>query len=217
MLLFGLGAIFLLPKQPERPAPGVSSALPEYLGSWYGESALVTDKEKQVLGAETKFDRRVYSDGRGNSVFVSIVMAGQDMNTSIHRPERCLPAQGYTIIDSNTQQIELSPHPLTVTRLNTVRPISSSGSPPAMERTLNYYWFIGCSETTASHTVRNFIDIRDRLIKGYNQPWAYVTVSCTITKGRVMFGLSEKETDALLHEFLKKLVPAIEKPSVVNS
>lgn len=217
ILLLGLSSMFLLPKQPKRPAPGVAAALPEYLGFWYGEPTAVSDKERQVLGAETQFDRRVYSDGRGNKIFVSIVFAGQDMNTSIHRPERCLPAQGYTLLDSSARQIDLSPHPLTITRLKTQRPLSLPGDAPRTETTLNYYWFIGCSETTPSHTARNLIDIRDRLFKGYNQPWAYVTVTCSITKGNVLFGLSEEETDGLLRDFLKKLVPAIESPAVVNS
>ena len=36
----------------------------------------------------------------GDQVLVSIVLSGHDLDNSIHRPERCLPAQGWTIVDS---------------------------------------------------------------------------------------------------------------------
>lgn len=218
VVLLGFGSVFLLPTAPHRPEPGVSMELPEFYGDWYGRDAEVTQKERDTLGAETRFARKVYTNSKGDMVYVSIVLAGSDMNNSIHRPERCLPAQGYTMLDSHRLKVPLaSGDALTVTRLHNRRPMQVAGrSEPIDEESLHYYWFISSRETTADHIERNFMDVRDRLLHGYNQPWAYVTVVSRISGKLQRFGKNEAETDAMLQRFIKDLVPIIEKPTVKN-
>jgi hypothetical protein len=79
---------------------------------------------------------------------------------------------------------------------------------------LNYYWFAGHSEVTASHFKRTWIDIRDRVLKGRNQQWAYVMIGSTITKDFKVFGTDEKQTDDLIRAVISSLVPQIEKRPV---
>ena len=47
---------------------------------------------------------------------------------------------------------------------------------------IDYYWFIGHDAQTPSHLQRPCVDIRDRVLKGENQQWAYVSVISTIRK-----------------------------------
>jgi len=218
VLLAGLGSVFALPKHLEQPEAGVTLQLPNYLGQWYGTDLEASQRERDVLGPETTFARKRYEDGFGTILDVSIVLSGEDMNTSIHRPERCLPAQGMTVADSRSKVVRFHDHNLTVTRLITTgdRP-SPNGGKPLIDHSLHYYWFIGSTETTASHTMREFIDIRDRILKGTVQRWAYITIRASITKDVEKFGRSEAEVDKLLTDFIKRLVPKIEKPSVVNT
>jgi hypothetical protein len=61
---------------------------------------------------------------------------------------------------------------------------------------------------------RTIIDIKDRVLRGYNQRWAYITVAGTITKDLKRFGRSEEETDALIREFIKQLAPTIHRETV---
>jgi len=221
-LLLGLSAVFLLPASPKRPEPGVIMALPEYIGPWYGRDAAVTQKEYDALGTETRFARKLYTNGQGDSVYVSIVLGGQDMSTSIHRPERCLPAQGYTVTDSRPLKVELQTQPLTVTRLHNLRPLYADNGKPLVSRdgkslnefSLVYYWFVGSTDTTNNHNTRYYMDSRDRLLKGYNQPWAYVTVMSRIGEHLEPFGHTEAQTDAILQTFVQNLAPLIQKPSV---
>jgi hypothetical protein len=49
------------------------------------------------------------------------------------------------------------------------------------------------------------------VLKGQNQQWAYVTVTSTITKDFKIFGRDEKQTDELIQNLIKDLVPQIEK------
>jgi len=216
IVLLGLSSVFILPTAPQRPEPGVNMALQDFIGEWYGQDAKVTQKERETLGPDTQFARKVYTNAKGDAIFVSIVLAGNDMNTSIHRPERCLPAQGYTMIDSRAVKVDLPKGPLTVTRLHNRRPLDVEGHPGLTEYSLNYYWFVGSTETTPSHFERNFMDIRDRLLRGYTQPWAYVTVVSRISEKLQRYGKNEAQTDAMLDSFMKELIPTLQKPEVKN-
>ena len=99
VLLGGLSSIFLLPRQLGFQPVGIELELPKMVGGWYGRDVTVSEKERIVLGEGTEFARKSYRNGRGYEIVASIVLSGQDMNTSIHRPERCLPSQGFTVID----------------------------------------------------------------------------------------------------------------------
>ena len=217
VLLLGLSAVFLLPSVPNEQPAGIEEELPQMVGEWYGKDVDVTEGERSTLGYETKFSRKIYTNGRGDELFVSIVLANRDMNTSIHRPERCLPAQGWTIVDSRKTEIPL-PSPtgavLAATRLHNMRPVRANNGQTLNLFNLNYYWFVGYTGLTPSHTERNLIDIKDRLLRGYTQRWAYVTVAGTITSSFNKFGRDEKQTDELIRDFMKQLVPLLHKPSV---
>jgi hypothetical protein len=48
-------------------------------------------------------------------------------------------------------------------------------------------------------------------LKGRNQQWAYITVGSNITKDFRVFGRDEKQTDELIQNLIKDLVPQIER------
>ena len=51
--------------------------------------------------------------------------------------------------------------------------------------------------------------MKDRLLHGYNQRWAYVTVASTVTKGLQPFGKNEEQTDAMLKDVIAEIYPLI--------
>jgi EpsI family protein len=211
LLGIGLGGIYLVPRQTKLQPCRVKMELPTFLGSWSGKDAAVTVAEHSMLASDTQFCRKVYSDGLGDSVLVSIVLSGHDLDNSIHRPERCLPAQGWNIQDSSSLFVPIPQAPgggVPVTRLHDVRQEKLGGNVVNVYN-LNYYWFIGYSDITASHLRREYIDMRDRLVYGYNQRWAYVTVAATITKNLAPGGRDETQTDAMIQELIKRVYPRI--------
>jgi hypothetical protein len=133
------------------------------------------------------------------------------MSTSIHRPERCLPAQGWTVADTRIAEIPTGNKILKTTRLHDVRSFRNENGELVNVYALNYYWFVGHNARTPSHYQRTWIDIRDRVLRGENQQWAYVTTASTITKDFRVFGTDEKQTDDLIRAFISNLVPQIEK------
>ena len=210
----GLSGVFFLPVSGKSEPVGIKLFLPEYVGKWYGVDQPVTERERQVLAADTEFARKLYTDGSGNSIFVSIVLSGHDLDNSIHRPERCLPAQGLTIADSRRLKIDIPANgKLEVTRLHNVREYPTRDGKTVPVFHLDYYWFVGYQHLTASHLARTLLDIQDRVVKGYNQRWAYVTIASQITEGLVAFGRSEQQTDAMIQDFIQRLYPQLGVPN----
>lgn len=212
ILAAGFSAIFFLPTTARTQPAGIRLALPEFVGKWYGVDQKISERELTMLAGDTEFARKLYTDAAGNTIFVSIVLSGADLDNSIHRPERCLPAQGWTIADSTQLRIPLeSEKKLGVTRLHNVRQVPLNSGDVVTVYNLNYYWFAGFHHLTASHLERTMFDIQDRVFKGYNQRWAYITIAADITKGLVRFGHDEKETDAMLRDFIRQIFPEISK------
>lgn len=219
-LIIGLGTVVLLPKVANSTPQGIKLFLPTYVGDWFGEDQKISQVELQTLAKDTEFARKLYTDGRGDQIFASIVLSGQDLDNSIHRPERCLPAQGWSVADSRVVQIPLagsSSRSLPATRLHNVRKVVTSDGTALSIYSLDYYWFIGAKDITASHMRRTYYDIRDRLLYGYNQRWAYITVASTITSGVEKFGKTEQETDALIGSFIQQLFPLVKIDSAVQT
>jgi EpsI family protein len=213
-LAIGLSSVFLLPSSGKTEPVGIKLALPEYVGRWYGVDQQISELEREGLAGDTEFARKQYTDGMGDTIFASIVLSGHDLDNSIHRPERCLPAQGWMVADSKTLSIALPRGGnLQVTRLHNVREATGRDGKVIPIYNLNYYWFVGYHRMTASHLERTFLDIQDRILKGYNQRWAYITIASDITKGLIPFGRSESETDAMIQDFIQRLFPQVNTPN----
>jgi hypothetical protein len=218
-----MGVAFLLPKMTNEQPVGVVMELPAQVGAWKGEDGKITDKEIGTLGKETDFARKIYRNERGDVLDVTIVLAGRDMNTSIHRPERCSEAQGFSLHASTGVPLEVPQRGRTeVTRLllagllkdDAGEPIKDSQGRQIPCKRLTYYWFTGATQITPSHFGRTRLDITDRLLSGYNQRWAYFLVGATVTQGLYQNGRSEAETSEMIEDFIKGLIPPTHLPSV---
>ena len=217
VLLLGLSTIFLLPKTPLASPAGIALKLPIWVGDWIGEDSPVTARELEVLAKDTQFARKIYTSPAGDKVFVSIVLSGDDMTSSIHRPERCLPAQGWSVQSSSGRTIPINQsESLATTRLLNARGVEADKKHVTI-RNLTYYWFVGYTDITPSHLTRTLFDMRDRTLHGYNQRWAYVTVAATVTQGIAQPGRSEAETEAMIERFIAELVPKLQKPEPVSA
>ena len=210
----GLAVVFLFPRKSGVGAAGIRLELPARVGDWEGVDIEVTAREREVLAKDTEFARKVYRNTFGDEIYVSIVLSGADMTNSIHRPERCLPAQGWNVVSSARVSLPLPPAgPLEMTKLSNegqflARSKGNDKEPVRVSlRSLNYYWFVGSRDVTADHLKRTIFDIRDRLLYGQNQRWAYVTVAATVTEGFSKYGRSEAATAKMVEEFIPRLWP----------
>src|SRR5882757_5054086 len=107
VLLAGFGAIFLLPHVSKSSPSGIAVALPSIVGAWFGDDSDITPREREILAKDTEFARKIYTGPHGDKIVVSIILSGDDMTNSIHRPERCLPAQGWSLESSGQRAVTL--------------------------------------------------------------------------------------------------------------
>jgi hypothetical protein len=235
ILAGGLSLIFLLPKAPPLQNSAISLDLPNVLimsGWGAGKSISPSGKELDILAKDTEFSRRNYyrstnlegQPGAQEVIQASIVLSGKDPNNSLHRPERCLPAQGLNLLASSELPVVLKGgQQIKLTKLK------CSATDPSNKSTythLNYYLFVGHDSIQHTHYGRTGKDMRDRLMEGYDQRWAYLTISSNLIKvvdkdedGKTYLSalLTEEETDRDVAEFVAELAPEIIDMSAIKS
>ena len=134
------------------------------IGGYTSAPVEVSEAERHVLPDDTQFDKRRYEDGDGNWFQVSMVIGGKS-KSSIHRPELCLPTQGFQMMSPRTVKIgEIDWHFVTLAR----------GAVPACG--FAYTFFNQDGYRTSSHLKRIFRDVWDRSIRGRIDRWVMVTV-----------------------------------------
>ncbi|GAA5483664.1 exosortase-associated EpsI family protein [Haloferula sargassicola] len=224
LLTAGFSMIFFLPDFKEVDS-AMSLDLPDYLGQWSMETYPPSEKELKILAKDTRFAKAQcalprseefsYIFGRSPTDYVdlSVVMSGYDLANSIHRPERCMPAQGHHGLQSSRSMLELpNGGAVPVTRILSKQDVAvetPDGRKMITRNCVTYYFFVGHARITESHTERTLIDIKDRVLKGQAQSWAYVSVTMPYTaeaehqSGAPLLPL--EDSDKKIRQLLSKL------------
>jgi len=189
-------------------------ALPGLSDELIGTPAPVSDAELTFLPKDTEFARKTYEDDHGHSIFFSIVLSGLQQYT-IHPPEICLPAQGWTIGKKEDMTIRLaSGRDLTVRCLHLHGEVASGSQEGSPVDALYLYWFVTDGLTTPSYLMRNVWSSWDRIWNNRDHRWAYITVMSPITKSLRPDGLDEVQTKEMLEKFIVEAVPSVQKGEV---
>jgi hypothetical protein len=221
VLVAGLSAVFLLPAFKTTPS-ALSLDIPKEMGAWTCLKYEPTKLERDTLAKDTKFSKAgcirprsgrksFFDTGPEDRADLSIVMSGIDLANSIHRPERCMPAQGHEIYSSAATMIGVpGGRQVPARRLLSVQeiPVDELGKNVVHRDAVTYYFFVGTEQITENHTKRTLIDIKDRLIKGEAQRWAYISVTMWFNgeQGERSPGLLEfADADRVARELLGEL------------
>ncbi|MDF1711148.1 MAG: exosortase-associated EpsI family protein [Akkermansiaceae bacterium] len=228
------GAVVGFPDRPGMKPSRLAKSLPGRIGNWVGKPEEPGTAEKKKLAQDTEFERMRYEDQDGMlpSIQASIVFSGKNLSQSIHRPEVCLDAQGWQFMAQKRHVWEgLLPNgeALPVREILCRRVLLRKNEEgdhedvvlPNGEKAyiwrVFYYTFFGHEKIVSGHYERTGEDIKDRLLKGYDQRWAYATFSSFVTKKHRDQGLrfepgselDEKQTEAHIQSFLKLLLPIV--------
>ncbi|MBK1882491.1 exosortase-associated EpsI family protein [Luteolibacter pohnpeiensis] len=218
-----LSAVYLLPQAGAIAQSAISMSLPNFSGKWVLKRIPPSQKELEVLAKDTQFAKAIClkprpgewtSDGNPvcDRVDLSIVLSGYDLNNSIHRPERCMPAQGHTILSSSDVKVNLKDgKEVTMRRLLSVQRVTTSDDRKQGFdlNCVTYYFFVGHDQLVYDHLTRTFVDMKDRLVRGMDQRWAYVSSSMWF--GKIPYAgadltVTEAEADQKLQSFLTDLL-----------
>jgi len=135
---------------------------------------------------DTSYVRRLYQAPDGFGVSTTIVLMGAD-RTSIHRPDYCLPGQGWTIDSKTAVNIPIGgEHPYTLPVLKWV--IHNSFQTPDGRKQeasgVYVFWFVADNEQTANYIQFQYYLLRDLLFTGRLQRWAYISYFAICAPGQ---------------------------------
>lgn len=215
-----LAGIYIMPKKGNLEDSSINMELPTGLkpDGWQGTPRQETEEERSILSADTSFSKADYVQQRPISLnehesppvqcHVSIVKSGHDLNNSIHRPERCLPAQGHFNLTASKVQVPIEGHgSIQMTLLKSQQNLTPEQAQPTILDNIHYYIFIGHGNLTADHLERTLIDMKDRILYGRDQRWSYFQISTPYGK---QVNLTEEEarkhTERLISQLLSRQV-----------
>ncbi len=198
VVVFAIAALFFLAhlaSLPPRGQVGVRLAadgqnpveLPVFLGTeWIGRRTEVTAAEHAVLPPDTGFSRRDYVNlaNAQQRVFLSIVLSGRD-RSSIHRPELCVVAQGWTIRAVTEHRFSAagrSPASFPATVLHVQRAVQTPRGAVLVPQ-LIVYWFVGGDTVEPTYWKRLACDAWNRVVHARADRWAYVLMQSDARDG----------------------------------
>jgi hypothetical protein len=170
--------------------------VPNFTSERVPEGKIVLD----TLPKDTSFAQRRYTASDGFWVNANIVLMGTD-RTSIHKPEFCIPGQGWRIDQKTTANLSIDgahPHQLQVTKWIITNFIQDTDGRKKEVRGLYVFWFVAGNEETSSHWRRIWGITRDLLTTGVLQRWAYISY----------FAVCEPGQEDAAFERVKKLIVA---------
>jgi EpsI family protein len=190
---------------------GVIMKLPSDVGEFTGKEEEPSEGEKYVLPKDTEIVKKSYTDLSGDMLSATVVLAGAEKR-SIHRPELCLPAQGWSINREKVVPVTLADgRTISIMQVSISRLVSSSSGASRMLNSYYDYWFVGNGITTPSHITRLLINSWDRVIHHKNHRWAYVAVSAPVLEGFKRDGKNAEETEAMMAGFIAQMAPSVMK------
>lgn len=216
-----LSAVYFLPKSGEMLPSAIGMDLPSFIDGWTLQKKPPSPEEIANLAKDTIFSKATCLKARDGEydlltgqaipdrIDLSIVFSGHNLNDSIHRPERCMPAQGHTI--AKTTEVTI---PIADGKNFKVRRLLSTQSIPLNKdhteyrdfACVTYYFFVGNSDITHDHYARTFLDMKDRLFLGVDQRWAYVSISMWYGDlPWVQKKIPLEEADSKIKEFISEL------------
>jgi len=189
------------------PEAGVIMTLPTLIGEYWGTDEPVSPSELALLPGDTEFAKKIYQDLSGHSLTAQIVLSGGEKR-SIHRPEVCLPGQGWSIQTGEVVPVTLdNGRVLDVMKLTLQREIEVAPGERRQLKSYFLYWFVGKDTSTPYHWVRLAKTNWDMVFKNIQHRWAYVIVTAPVLEGFRPGAKNEQETLDMLKGFIRQSVP----------
>jgi hypothetical protein len=164
------------------PIPGsvaVKIDLPEHVLDFTSSNMPESEIELGYFPKDTSYARRFYQAPDGFGVNATVILMGAD-RTSIHRPEYCLFGQGWKDDEKTRVIIHLDDkehHELPVMKWAISKQVQMPDGRMVEVYGLYVFWFVADNEQTTSNVQLQCYLVRDLLLSGVLQRWAYISYS----------------------------------------
>jgi hypothetical protein len=193
------------------PIPGsvmMKIDLPEYILDFTSTNVPEPEVVLGYLPPDSSYAERLYSAPGGPQVTATIVLMGGD-RTSIHKPDYCLPGQGWTIRDKSVVNIPVAGaqnYELPVARWVISNFYATPDGQKQEVSGLYVFWFVADGEQTPDNFERMWWLGRDLLHTGVLQRWAYISYFAPCAPGQ------EDATFERMKNLIAHSVPEYQKP-----
>ena len=129
------------------------------------------------LPPDTSYAERCYFDTSGAPIYNTVILMGAD-RTSIHKPDYCLPGQGWTIQDKSVVKVPVAGAPgyeLPVAKWVIGNSYQAPDGRAQAVGGLYVFWFVADGEQTTENNQRMWWLARDLVRTGTLQRWAYIS------------------------------------------
>jgi exosortase len=188
--------------------------LPADVPGFKSEALPQSEVVVKMLPQDTSYGQRLYTTEDGFQTLANVVLMGSSRG-SIHKPQICLTAQGWTIVDagSRVDRVHLDKpvsYDLPVMHLIASRPAEVKGQ-KLTEQGVYVYWFVDADRYTPFHAQRSWWMAQDVLLKNELDRWAYISFFAACVPGQedAVFERMKKLIAASVPEF--QLVPKAAK------
>lgn len=192
--------------RPIAGSPLMEISLPEHVLNYSSEPVPPSEQETNMLPKDTTIVHREYIAPDGFKVALAVVMMGTD-RTSIHKPDYCLPGQGWKIEKKEEISIPVNgPADYQIPAMKWTLSNSYKDKDGQIWPVRGFYvfWFTADNEMTAHHPLWRIM--REVLLTGVLPRWSYVSYFSYFPPA------AEAVASARLDEFLKVTAPEIQIP-----
>jgi hypothetical protein len=162
------------------------------------------------LPKDSSYAERYYSAPDGFWATATIVLMGAD-RTSIHRPDYCLPGQGWTIDSKTAVNIPIGgerPYELPAFKWIIHNSVKTADGQKQELSGVYVFWFVADNEQTPNYVQFQYDLLRDLLFTGKLQRWAYISYMTYCAPGQ------EEAACARLEKLIAASVPEYQFPPV---
>ena len=162
------------------PIPGklqMNIALPERVLDFTSTNVPEPEVAIGYFPKDTSYAERRYTSPNGINIQSTVILMGAD-RTSIHRPEYCLPGQGWTIAKKEIVTIPIngnSPYNLQVARWNLTISYKKLSGETATMAGIYVFWYAANNDETPDHDKMIEHLTMNLFRTGDLQRWAYIS------------------------------------------
>ncbi len=171
------------------PIPGsvmMKINLPEYVLDYTSTNVPEPEVVLGYLPPDSSYAERLYTAPDGLHITATIVLMGGD-RTSIHKPDYCLPGQGWTIRDKSVVNISVAgaqTYELPVAKWIIGNSFATPDGKKQQVSGVYVFWFVADGEQTPDNYERMWWLGRDLLRTGVLQRWAYISYFAACAPGQ---------------------------------
>lgn len=213
------GALTHLKKQQRLGAPGLKATaipgsvrmkfdLPEKVLDFDSTNVPTAQVVLDYLPPDTSYAQRHYFAPDGAWAMANIILMGAD-RTSIHRPDYCLPGQGWRIGEKTDVRLPIAgpqPYELPVKRWIIHNTFTGPDGQKQEASGIYVFWFVTENQTTGDFPAMLKSMLFHQLRHGVLQRWAYVSWFTVCAPGQ------EEATFARMKQLIAASVPEFQLP-----